>query len=128
MLLREEQLNSFFICTCFYCFPRAILTLTLIFRSHVSKLGKNEGKYLLYFKTLFFYLHHSEKINLLKTTDAANFEKVSKIKPYILQIKFQRNVDIIYTQKNYRSRLFLFLFLFFLCFFFCLCFYEKASG
>ena len=49
---------------------------------------------------LCFYLHHSEKINLLKTIDAANFEKVNKIKPYILQIKFQRNVDCnIYPQK-----------------------------
>ena len=58
----------------------------------MSKLRKNERKYLFYFKTLFFYLHHSEKINLLKTIDASNFEKVNKIKPYILQIKFQRNV------------------------------------
>ena len=80
-----------------------------------------------YFKT---FLSHSEKIDLLKAIDAANFEELNKIKRYILQIKFQRNAGCnIYPQKLPR-RLFLFLFacFFFLFFFFCLCFYEKAFG
>ena len=50
-------------------------------------------------KTLFF-LHHSffftshfftSQIDLLKAIDAANFDEVSNVKLYILQIKFQRN-------------------------------------
>ena len=40
-----------------------------------------------------FSLYQSEKINLLKAIDAAKFE-VKKLKLYILQIIFQRNIGI----------------------------------
>ena len=40
-----------------------------------------------------FTLYQSEKINLLKATDAAKSE-VNKVKLYILQISFQRNIGI----------------------------------
>ena len=44
----------------------------------MSKLRKNERNYLFYFTILFFHLHHTQKINLLKAIYAANFEKVNK--------------------------------------------------
>ena len=101
----------------------------LSFRNHVSKLRKNERNYLFYFKILFFYLHHSEKINLLKAIDAANLEKVNKIKPHKIQIKFQRNIGCnIYPPKLPIPPVSVFICFFFLCFCFCLRFYEKASG
>ena len=86
----------------------------------MSTLRKNERNYLFYFKTLLFFFHHSEKINLLKAIDAANFEEVNKIKPYTLQIKFQRNVGCnTYPQKLQIPlvSVFICLFLFSLVFF-----------
>ena len=92
----------------------------------MSKLRKNERNYLFYFKILFFYLHHSEKINLLKAIDAATLEKVNKIKPHKIQIKFQRNIGCnIYPPKLPIPPVSVFTCFFFLCFCFCLCFYEK---
>ena len=86
----------------------------------MSTLRKNERNYLFYFKTLLFFFHHSEKINLLKAIDAANFEEVNKIKPYTLQIKFQRNVGCNTYPKKLQISLvsvFICLFLFSLVFF-----------
>ena len=46
------------------------------------------------------FLDQSEKINLLKDIDAAKFEEVNKVKLYILQIIFQRNVGCCLYQKK----------------------------
>ena len=64
-----------------------------------------------YFKT---FLRHSEKIDLLKAIDAANFEELNKIKRYILQIKFQRNAGCNIYPQELPCRLFLFFFCLFL--------------
>ena len=56
----------------------------------MSKLRKNERNFLFYFKT-FFYIS-KWKDQFAKAIDAAKFEEVSKVKLYILQIIFQRNV------------------------------------
>ena len=39
-----------------------------------GKLRKNKRKYLFYFKTLLFFLHHREKVGWLKAIDTANFK------------------------------------------------------
>ena len=89
--------------------------------NQVSKLKKNERNDLFYFKTLFF-LYQSEKISLLKDTDAAKFEEVNKVKLYILQIIFQRKVGCYLYQKKLLLR----LVSVFVCLF--VCFFEKGSA
>ena len=46
-----------------------------------------------FYITVFFFTSHffTSQIDLLKAIDAANFDEVSNVKLYILQIKFQRN-------------------------------------
>ena len=46
-----------------------------------------------FFTSQFFFTSHffTSQIDLLKAIDAANFDEVSNVKLYILQIKFQRN-------------------------------------
>ena len=92
---------------------------TYVFMNQVSKLKKNERSDLFYFKTLFF-LYQSEKISLLKDTDAAKFEEVNKVKLYILQIIFQRKVGYYLYQKKLLLR----LVSVFVCLF--VCFFEKG--
>ena len=45
------------------------------------------------FENFVFFTSHffTSQIDLLKAIDAANFDEVSNVKLYILQIKFQRN-------------------------------------
>ena len=69
----------------------------------MSKLRKNEKNFLFILKR--FFIYQSEKINLLKDIDAAKFEEVNKVKLYILQIIFQRNVGCCLYQKKLLLRL-----------------------
>ena len=50
-------------------------------------------KTLFFFTSQFFFTSHffTSQIDLLKAIDAANFDEVSNVKLYILQIKSQRN-------------------------------------
>ena len=72
------------------------------------------------------FLYQSEKINLLKDIDAAKFEKVNKVKLYILQIIFQRNIGCYIYQKKLTAPACFCFCLFVL--FFLVCFYEKGFG
>ena len=90
VLLKKETFNLFLTYACFYCLYHVSSTLTYVFRNHMSKLRKNKTNYLFYFKT--FFIYQSEKIDLLKAIDAAKFEEGNKVKLYILQIIFQKNV------------------------------------
>ena len=64
------------------------------------------------------FLYQSEKINLLKDIDAAKFEKVNKVKLYILQIIFQRNIGCYIYQKKLTAPA-CFRFCLFVFFFYC---------
>ena len=80
----------------------------------------------------FFFLHHSffftshfftSQIDLLKAIDTANFDKVSNVKLYILQIKSQRNngcntyfkKPLLLVSDLFDSFFFTFLFFFSVC-------------
>ena len=118
-LLTEEPFNSFFICTCFLQVLQ-FWHLLKFFGTTWVHWGKMKETLSFILKLCCCFFHHSEKINLLKAIDAANFEEVNKIKPYILQIKFQRNVGCnTYPQKLQIPlvSVFICLFLFSLLFF-----------
>ena len=86
----------------------------------MGKLKKNERNTSFILKLCFFFLYHSEKIDLLKAIDAANFEEVNKVKLYVLPSKFQRNISC----NTYPTKLWsptCFCFYLFVSFFFSVC-------
>ena len=119
VLPKEEIFNSFFTYACFFAFLMEVRHFFKFLGIKWVNRRKTEETTLLFLN--FYFLFQSEKIDLLKATDAAKSGgEMIKIKLNILQITFHRNFGCnIYLQKLPipLASAFIYLFLFSLRFF-----------
>ena len=109
MLLREEQFNSFFTYTCFYCFPMQFWQLLKFLGTMWLNWGNMKETTSFILKFCFFIYIIVKGSICWKLLMLRILKKWTRLNNIYFKSNFKEILAAIYTPQNYRSHLFLFL-------------------